>query len=184
MNKQFIAILGAGESGVGAALLAKAKGFEVFVSDRGKIKPKYEQELIENEIPFEQGQHDEQQILQAQEVIKSPGIPDTVPLIKKIKENGIPVIGEIEFASRYTQAKIVGITGSNGKTTTTLLTYHILKECGLEVGMGGNVGTSFSRSILEDNWPLYVLELSSFQLDNIEEFRSDISMILNISPDQ
>ncbi|MEO0338341.1 MAG: UDP-N-acetylmuramoyl-L-alanine--D-glutamate ligase [Bacteroidota bacterium] len=178
-----LVVLGAGESGVGAALLAKKEGFEVFVSDRGIIKDKYKEELADKGIPYEECQHDESRILKALEVIKSPGIPDKVPLIKRLKKAGISVIGEIEFASRYTDAKVVGITGSNGKTTTTLLTYHLLKTAGLEVALGGNIGVSFARNVAFNNRSLHVLELSSFQLDGTQAFRPDIAMILNISPD-
>lgn len=178
-----VVVLGAGESGVGAALLAKQQGYEIFVSDRGPIKEQYKKELIENDIPYEEGQHSEKKIFEATEVIKSPGIPDKVELIQKIKARGIPVISEIEFASKHTQATTVAITGSNGKTTTTNLIYHLLKTSGLDVAVGGNVGYSFARLLTEDEHAIYVLELSSFQLDGIKDFRPHISILLNITPD-
>ena len=178
-----IIILGGGESGVGAALLAKAKGFEVFLSDKGLLSDKYKEILAQNDIPFEEGEHTESQILSADEVIKSPGIPDKVELIKKIHSLKIPVISEIEFAARYTKAKIIAITGSNGKTTTTLLTYHILKNAGLNVGLAGNVGESFAKQVINDTFDYFVLELSSFQLDNCYDFKADIAILLNITPD-
>ena len=178
-----ITILGGGESGVGAALLAKAKGFEVFLSDKGMLSDKYKQILTQNDIPFEEGQHTESKILDAHEVIKSPGIPDKVELIKKLHSLKIPVISEIEFAARYTKAKIIAITGSNGKTTTTLLIYHILKNAGLNVGLAGNVGESFAKQVIEDTFDYFVLELSSFQLDSCYDFKADIAIILNITPD-
>jgi UDP-N-acetylmuramoylalanine--D-glutamate ligase len=178
-----IVILGGGESGVGAALLAKAKGFEVFLSDKGLLSDKYKETLSQNNIPFEEGEHTESKILDADEVIKSPGIPDKVELIKKLQSLKIPVISEIEFASRYTKAKIIAITGSNGKTTTTLLTYHILKNAGLNVGLAGNVGESFAKQVIEDTIDYFVLELSSFQLDNCFDFKADVAILLNITPD-
>jgi UDP-N-acetylmuramoylalanine--D-glutamate ligase len=178
-----ITILGGGESGVGAALLAKAKGFKVFLSDKSLLSDKYKEILAQNDIPFEEGQHTESQILDADEVIKSPGIPDKVELIKKLHSLRIPVISEIEFAARYTKAKIVAITGSNGKTTTTLLTYHILKNAGLNIGLAGNVGESFAKQVIEDTFDYFVLELSSFQLDNCYDFKADVAIILNITPD-
>lgn len=178
-----IVILGAGESGVGAALLAKKMGYEVLVSDYGKIQAHYQAELKNNGIPYEEGRHDEERILRATEVVKSPGIPDTVPLLLKLQARGIPVISEIEFAARHTKAKIIGITGTNGKTTTTRLTYHLLKEAGLDVAIGGNVGYSFARNVLARAYDWQVLELSSFQLDGIVDFRPDIALLLNISPD-
>jgi UDP-N-acetylmuramoylalanine--D-glutamate ligase len=178
-----IVILGGGESGVGAALLAKAKGFEVFLSDKGLLSDKYKETLSQNNIPFEEGKHTESKILDANEVIKSPGIPDKVALIKKLQSLKIPVISEIEFASRYTKAKIIAITGSNGKTTTTLLTYHILKNVGLNVGLAGNVGESFAKQVIEDTFDYFVLELSSFQLDNCFDFKADVAILLNITPD-
>jgi UDP-N-acetylmuramoylalanine--D-glutamate ligase len=178
-----IVILGGGESGVGAALLAKAKGFEVFLSDKSLLSDKYKETLSQNQIPFEEGEHTESKILDANEVIKSPGIPDKVELIKKLHSLRIPVISEIEFASRYTKAKIIAITGSNGKTTTTLLTYHILKNAGLNVGLAGNVGESFAKQVIEDIFDYFVLELSSFQLDNCFNFKADVAILLNITPD-
>jgi UDP-N-acetylmuramoylalanine--D-glutamate ligase len=178
-----IIILGGGESGVGAALLAKAKGFEVFLSDKSVLSDKYKEILAQNNILFEEGTHTESIILSADEVIKSPGIPDKVELIKKLHSLKIPVISEIEFAARYTKAKIIAITGSNGKTTTTLLTYHILKNAGLNVGLAGNVGESFAKQVIEDTFDYFVLELSSFQLDNCYNFKADVAMILNITPD-
>ncbi|MDA3890287.1 MAG: UDP-N-acetylmuramoyl-L-alanine--D-glutamate ligase [Salinivirgaceae bacterium] len=178
-----IAILGAGESGVGAALLAKEKGFTVFVSDFGEIADKYKQELDNNEIAWEEGKHSESKILTAKELIKSPGIPDTSPIVVKVKEQAIPVISEIEFACRYTQAFMIAITGSNGKTTTTLLTYEILQRAGLNVGIAGNVGISFARQVATENFDYYVLELSSFQLDGLFDFRADIAVLMNITPD-
>lgn len=178
-----IVILGGGESGVGAALLAKAKGFEVFLSDKGMLSDKYKETLSQNNIPFEEGEHTEAKILDASEVIKSPGIPDKVELIKKLHSLRIPVISEIEFASRYTKAKIIAITGSNGKTTTTLLTYHLLKNAGLNVGLAGNIGDSFAKQVIEDTFDYFVLELSSFQLDNCFDFKADVAILLNITPD-
>ncbi len=182
MSKRLV-ILGGGESGVGAAILAKKKGFEVFVSDRGEIKDRYKSVLKNIDVEWEDGKHTESKILNATEVIKSPGIPDTVPLILKIKEKGIQVISEIEFAGRYTNAKIIGITGSNGKTTTALLTFHMLKKAGLNVGLAGNIGDSLAKQVAEDDRGFYVLELSSFQLDGMVDFKVDIAMILNITPD-
>jgi UDP-N-acetylmuramoylalanine--D-glutamate ligase len=178
-----IAILGAGESGVGAAILAQKKGFEVFVSDKGNIAQKYKDVLSQYSIQWEEGKHSEQAILNSDEVIKSPGIPEKAELIKKLRAKNIPVISEIEFAGRYTKAKIICITGSNGKTTTTLLTYHILKKAGLNVGLAGNVGDSFARKVAEENHDVYVLELSSFQLDDMYDFKADIAILLNITPD-
>jgi UDP-N-acetylmuramoylalanine--D-glutamate ligase len=182
-DKLNIAILGAGESGVGAAILALQKGHQVFVSDKGQIKDNYAEELSQLGIPFEAGSHDEARILAADLVIKSPGIPDKAPLMQAILAKGIPVIAEIEFAARYTQNFTVGITGSNGKTTTTNLLYHLLATAGLDVAMGGNVGKSFARILAERDYPYYVLELSSFQLEGIVDYRPNISMILNITPD-
>ena len=184
MNKnQHIAILGAGESGVGAALLAKAKGFIPFVSDNGSIKQSYQKELNDNAIGFEQGGHTESKILSAGLIIKSPGIPDSVALVKKAVANGIPVISEIEFAGRYTQKKLICITGSNGKTTTTLWIHHILKNAGVAVAMAGNIGESLARQVVADVADVYVVELSSFQLDGMFEFKADIAILLNITPD-
>jgi len=178
-----LVILGSGESGVGTAILAKQKGFEVFVSDKSEIKEKYKSQLIEENILFEEGKHTEEKILNADEVVKSPGIPDKVELIKKLRAQSTPVISEIEFAGRYTTAKKICITGSNGKTTTTLLTYHILKKAGYNVGLGGNVGKSFALQVARENFDYYVLELSSFQLDGMFDFKADISVLLNITPD-
>lgn len=182
MSKRLV-ILGGGESGVGAAILAKQKGFEVFVSDRGEIKDKYKSVLKSIDVEWEEGKHTESKILNASEVVKSPGIPDTVPLIIKLKEQAIPVISEIEFTGRFTKAKIVGITGSNGKTTTALLTFHLLQSAGLNVGLAGNVGDSFAKQVAQSQKDIYVLELSSFQLDGMYDFKVDIAMILNITPD-
>ena len=178
-----IVILGAGESGVGSAILAQKKGFEVFVSDLGKIKEKYKEVLRNNRFDFEEEKHSKQRILDANLVIKSPGIPDNAPLILELQEKGIPVISEIEFAGRYTNAKTICITGSNGKTTTTMLLYHILKNAGMNVGMAGNVGQSFARQVAEENYDVFVLELSSFQLDGMFGFKADIAILLNITPD-
>ena len=177
-----LVILGGGESGVGTALLGKAKGYDVFVSDKGKIKEKYKQVLIHNEIEWEDEKHTEAEILNADIIMKSPGIPDKAPLVKQIREQGILVVSEIEFASKYTNATIVGITGSNGKTTTATLTHHLLKG-ELEVGLAGNIGDSFAKQILEKDYPNYVLEISSFQLDDIVDFKPHIAVITNISPD-
>jgi len=181
--KKRIVILGAGESGVGAAVLAKKKGFGIFVSDFGKIKEKYKNVLSQFEIKFEEGKHTENLILKADEVIKSPGIPDEAELVKKVKKTGIKVISEIEFAGRYTSAKKICITGSNGKTTTTLLTYHILKKAGLNAGLAGNVGQSFAMQVAEKDFDYYVLEISSFQLDGMCDFKADIAVLMNITPD-
>ncbi len=177
-----LAILGGGESGVGTALLGKAKGFEVFLSDKGKIKDNYKEVLLHNEIEFEDEQHTESKILNADIVMKSPGIPDKVDIVMQIREKGIQVVSEIEFASKYTKATLVGITGSNGKTTTATLIHHILKQ-ELEVGLSGNIGKSFAQQILELDYPNYVLEISSFQLDDIQDFKPHIAVLLNITPD-
>ena len=181
--KQRVVILGAGESGVGAAILAKKKGFEVFVSDSGTIKEKYKNVLGNFEIDFEVGKHTERQILNADLVVKSPGIPETAPLVQQLHQKGTPVISEIEFGGRYTDAKKVCITGSNGKTTTTLLTYHILKSAGLNVGLAGNVGNSFAWQVATEEHDVYVIEISSFQLDNMYDFKADVAVLLNITPD-
>jgi UDP-N-acetylmuramoylalanine--D-glutamate ligase len=178
-----IAILGAGESGVGSAVLALKQGYDVLLSDLGTIKDKYKKVLLDYGIRFEENQHDEAWILSANEVIKSPGIPDKAPLIKKLHEQGISVISEIEFAARYTNATLIGITGTNGKTTTTLLTYHILTKAGLNVGLAGNIGKSFALQVAENNFEYYVLELSSFQLDGMFKVRLNIAVLLNITPD-
>jgi UDP-N-acetylmuramoylalanine--D-glutamate ligase len=175
--------LGGGESGVGAAVLAKRKGFDVFLSDSGAIKPKYKEILDRYEIMYEENGHTEALILNANEVVKSPGIPDKAPIVQRLREQGTPIISEIEFAGRYTTAKTVCITGSNGKTTTTMLTYHILKNAGLKVGLAGNVGDSFALQVAECDYDYYVIELSSFQLDGMTDFRADIAILLNITPD-
>lgn len=178
-----ITVLGGGESGTGAAILAKRKGFEVFLSDSGMLKEIYQKMLNDEGIEWEQGQHSEDRILSATEVIKSPGIPEKAPLIKKLREQGTPVISEIEFAARYTNAKMICITGTNGKTTTTLLTYHILKNAGLNVGLAGNIGHSFAYQVATENFEYYVLELSSFMLDDMYNFKADIAILTNITPD-
>ncbi len=178
-----IVVLGGGESGVGAAILAKDKGFDVFLSDFGKIPARYSEQLAAEAIPFEDGKHTEELILNADEVIKSPGIPPTAPIMVKITQRGIPVISEIEFAGRYTDAKMVCITGSNGKTTTTLLTYHILKNAGINVGLAGNVGKSLALQVAREKHDVYVIELSSFQLENMYDFKANVAVMLNITPD-
>jgi len=178
-----IVILGAAESGAGAAVLAQRKGFDVFVSDAGKIAEKYKDVLRKHGIAFEEGGHSEEKILNATEVIKSPGIPDKADVVKKITGKKIPVISEIEFAGRYTKATMIGITGTNGKTTTTLLTHHILKKAGLNVGLAGNVGRSLAMQVAEENYDHYVIELSSFQLDGMFDFRCNIAILTNITPD-
>ncbi len=178
-----ITVLGAGESGIGAALLAQQSGYKVFVSDAGIIKECYRRELADNSIPNEEGKHTWTNICDSDLIVKSPGIPDATPLILKLIAQGIPVISEIEFACRHTSAPIIGITGSNGKTTTTRLTYHLLKTAGLNAGIGGNVGYSFARNITENKYDYHVLELSSFQLDGITSFRPKVAILLNITPD-
>ena len=183
MEQKRIVVLGAGESGTGAAILAKVKGFDVWLSDMGKIAPKYKEKLEEFQVNWEEGTHSEDKILMADEVIKSPGIPDKAPIIKKIISKNIPIISEIEFAGRYTDAKMVCITGSNGKTTTTLLTYHILQAAGLNVGLAGNVGKSLAYQVATEKHDVYVIELSSFQLDNMYEFKANIAVLMNITPD-
>jgi len=182
MDKRIV-ILGAGESGTGAAILAKKEGFDVFVSDFSSIQFKYKDMLEQRRIPYEEKQHTEAAILNADEIIKSPGIPDNAPIVRKIIEQNIPVISEIEFAGRYTNAKMICITGSNGKTTTTMLTFHILRQAGLDVGLAGNVGNSLALQVAETPHEYYVIELSSFQLDNMYDFRADIAILLNITPD-
>lgn len=182
MSKRIV-ILGAGESGAGAAVLAKKQGFDVFVSDMSAIKDKYKELLNSHDIAWEEGKHTEELILNADEVIKSPGIPNDVPLILKLQEKGTPVISEIEFAGRYTKAKMICITGSNGKTTTTSLIYHIFKSAGLNVGLAGNIGQSLALQVAECNYDYYIIELSSFQLDNMYNFRANIAVLLNITPD-
>ncbi len=182
MNKKIV-ILGGGESGVGAAILAQKKGFDVFLSDNGFIPALHKQTLSDYGIAFEEAKHSAEQILDASEAIKSPGIPDNAPLIVQLKEKKIPVISEIEFAVRYTKAKIIGITGTNGKTTTTLLTYHLLKESGLNVGLTGNVGFSLAKQVALDDKDYYVVELSSFQLDGMYKSKMHVGVLLNITPD-
>lgn len=182
MSKRIV-VLGAGESGSGAAVLAKIQGFDVFVSDMSAIKDKYKKLLDSYHIEWEESIHTFDKILNADEVIKSPGIPDKATVIQKIKEKNIPIISEIEFAGRYTSAKMICITGSNGKTTTTLLTYHILKNAGLNVGLAGNVGRSLALQVATENFDYYVIELSSFQLDNMYRFKANIAILLNITPD-
>ena len=178
-----IVILGAAESGAGAAVLAKKEGFRVFVSDMGSIKDKYKKMLDDHQIEWEEGHHTEETILDADEVIKSPGIPDEAPMIQKIIAKGIHIISEIEFAGRYTDAKMICITGSNGKTTTTSLIYHIFKEAGYDAGLAGNIGNSLALQVAEDPHEYYIIELSSFQLDNMYDFRANVAVLLNITPD-
>ncbi|MGL2963071.1 UDP-N-acetylmuramoyl-L-alanine--D-glutamate ligase [Flavobacterium sp. RSB2_4_14] len=180
---QRLVILGGGESGVGTAILGKKKGYDVFVSDFGEIKDNYREVLKQYEIKWEDKKHTEDLILNADVVMKSPGIPEKAPIVKKLLGKGIPVISEIEFTAQFTNAKTIGITGSNGKTTTTMLTYHLLKSGGLNVGLAGNIGKSFAWQVAEDNYDCYVLELSSFQLDGCVKYRPDIAIITNISPD-
>ncbi|MDE5423285.1 UDP-N-acetylmuramoyl-L-alanine--D-glutamate ligase [Ancylomarina sp. DW003] len=184
MNMQKkIVVLGAGESGVGAAILAKSKGFDIFVSDKGQVSSTYSKILNDYNIPFEEGKHSEDRILEANEIIKSPGIPDSAPLVKKLVSLDVPVISEIEFAGRYSKAKMICITGSNGKTTTTLLIYHMLKKAGINVGLAGNIGHSLARQVAENDFTHYVVELSSFQLDGMQQFKADIAILMNITPD-
>lgn len=178
-----IVILGAGESGAGAAVLAKKEGFDVFVSDMSKINDKYKKILNDHNIEWEEGHHTEEKILNASEIVKSPGIPKEAPMIKKVMEKGIHIISEIEFASRYTNSKMVCITGSNGKTTTTSLIYHIFKEAGYDAGLAGNIGKSLALQVAEDPHEYYIIELSSFQLDNMYDFHANIAILLNITPD-
>jgi len=182
MKKKRLVILGAGESGVGTALLGKAKGYQVFVSDKGLIKDKYKEVLIHNEVEWEEQKHTESKILNADVVMKSPGIPEKVAIVQQLVQKDIPVISEIEFAAKYTNAVLVGITGSNGKTTTATLTDHILKQ-ELNVGLAGNIGDSFAKQVLEDDYENYVLEISSFQLDGMVDFKPKIAVITNITPD-
>jgi len=182
MKKRMV-ILGAGESGTGSAILALQKGYDVFVSDLNPIADKYQLMLTEAGVAYEQGAHNESLILNADEVIKSPGIPEKAPLIKKLRAQGTSIISEIEFAGRYNKAKTICITGSNGKSTTTLLTYHILKKAGYNVGLGGNIGKSFALQVARENFDYYVLEISSFQLDDMYNFKADVSVLLNITPD-
>ena len=178
-----LVVLGGAESGVGAAVLAKVKGFDVFLSDFGAIKEEYATELRKWDIPFEQGHHTEELVLNADEVVKSPGIPSTAPIVRKLTEQGTHIISEIEFAGRYDTAKKICITGSNGKTTTTSLIYYLLKQAGLNVGLGGNIGKSYAYQVATEHYDYYVLEISSFQLDNVYDFRPDIAIITNITPD-
>ena len=178
-----IVVLGAGESGAGAAVLAKKEGFDVFVSDMSKIAPRYQQMLNDRGITWEEGHHTEELILNANEIIKSPGIPDTAPMVRKAIEKNIPIISEIEFAGRYTNSKMICITGSNGKTTTTSLIYHIFKTAGYDAGLAGNIGNSLALQVAEDPHEYYIIELSSFQLDNMYNFRANIAVLLNITPD-
>src|SRR3712207_527461 len=178
-----IVVLGAGESGAGAAVLAKKEGFEVFVSDMSAIKDKYKKMLDDHHIEWEEQQHTEEKILNADEVIKSPGIPKEAPMVQKLMKQGTHIISEIEFASRYTQSKMVCITGSNGKTTTTSLIYHIFKAAGYDAGLAGNIGRSLALQVAEDPHEYYIIELSSFQLDNMYHFRANIAILLNITPD-
>jgi UDP-N-acetylmuramoylalanine--D-glutamate ligase len=182
-SKKYIVVLGAGESGVGAALLAQKQGYDVFVSDMGSVADQYGKELRDAQISYEENGHTEAKILSASEVVKSPGIPDKAPLIKKLVESGVPVLSEIEFAARFTKSKLICITGSNGKSTTTMLTYHILKTAGINVGLGGNIGKSFAKQVAFENYDYYVLEISSFMLDNMYSFKADIAVLLNITPD-
>ncbi|MBQ0102626.1 MAG: UDP-N-acetylmuramoyl-L-alanine--D-glutamate ligase [Prevotellaceae bacterium] len=178
-----IVILGAGESGAGAAVLAKVKGFDVFVSDKSAIKDNYKKQLDDYQIPWEEGDHTLEKVLNADEVIKSPGIPDKAPVIQQLKAQGTPIISEIEFAGRYTDAKMICITGSNGKTTTTSLIFHILKNAGYNVGLAGNIGRSLALQVATEHFDYYVIELSSFQLDNMYEFKADLAILMNITPD-
>lgn len=178
-----IVVLGAGESGVGAAVLAKKEGFDVFVSDTSKVKDKYKQMLNDHDIEWEEGHHTEEKILNADEVIKSPGIPNEVPMVQKLMAQGTHIISEIEFAGRYTDSKMICITGSNGKTTTTSLIYHIFKSAGYDTGLAGNIGRSLALQVAEDPHEYYIIELSSFQLDNMYDFRANIAILLNITPD-
>ncbi|HNC29452.1 MAG TPA: Mur ligase family protein, partial [Cyclobacteriaceae bacterium] len=182
MSKRVV-ILGGGESGTGAALLAKVKGFDVFVSDQGSIKDKYRDDLVRNKIEFEELKHTEEKILNADLVIKSPGIPEKAEVIKKLKAKGVEIIDEIEFGFRYINGKVIAITGTNGKTTTTLLTYHLMKSAGFSVSLAGNVGESLARKVANGDADWYVLEVSSFQLDGTKTFKPEIGVLLNITPD-
>lgn len=182
MNNRIV-ILGAGESGTGAAILARKHGFDVFISDNGPVKPKYKEMLFDYEIQWEENKHTEKLILEADEIIKSPGIPERSPIIQLIRKKAIRIISEIEFAARYTAAKKICITGSNGKTTTTSLIHHMMKKAGMNVGIAGNIGKSFALQVAEEDYDYYVLELSSFQLDGLYEFKADIAILLNITPD-
>lgn len=183
MEKKLIAIIGGGESGVGAAILAKDKGFDVFLSDSGSLSTKYRDILLKENIPFEEGKHSREIILKAHEVVKSPGVPPTCDIMKEIFDKEIPVISEIEFASRYTDSKMVCITGSNGKTTTTMLTHHIFVRAGIDASLAGNIGKSLAYQVARDPHEVYVIELSSFQLENMYRFKANVAVILNITPD-
>ncbi len=178
-----LVVLGGGISGYGSAILAKKMGYDVFLSDKGSIPERYKERLLEWEVPFEEGTHSEERILTADEAVKSPGIPDKAPIVKALRERGVPIVSEIEFAGRYTSARTICITGSNGKTTTTTLTYKILKEAGYNVALGGNIGESFAYSVATGSFDWYVLELSSFQLDGMIDFRADVGVLMNITPD-
>ncbi|WP_422859130.1 UDP-N-acetylmuramoyl-L-alanine--D-glutamate ligase [Flagellimonas sp. S174] len=178
-----LVVLGGGESGVGTAILGKKEGYQVFVSDKGEIQPKYKEVLEHFEIEWESGKHSDEKILQADVVMKSPGIPDKVPLVQQILAQGIPVISEMEFASKFSNATVIGITGSNGKTTTTMLTHHLLKNGGLNAGLAGNIGDSYAKMVAEQDFDMYALEISSFQLDGIQDFRPHIAVLTNITPD-
>ncbi len=178
-----LVVLGAAESGVGAAILAQKEGYDVFVSDMGSIQPRYKEMLSSHHIEWEEGHHTEERIIDADEAVKSPGIPETAPMVKKLMEKGTPILSEIEFAARYTSARMICITGSNGKTTTTSLIYHILKKAGMDVGLAGNIGHSLALQVAEAPHANYVIELSSFQLDNMYRFRANVAVLLNITPD-
>ena len=178
-----LVVLGGGESGVGTAILGKKKGYQVFVSDKGEIQPKYKEVLEHFEIEWESGKHSEDKILEADVIMKSPGIPDKVPMVQRAVENEIPVISEMEFASQFSEAMVIGITGSNGKTTTTMLTHHLLENAGLNAGLAGNIGDSYAKMVAEKDFDLYALEISSFQLDGIKDFRPHIAILTNITPD-
>ena len=182
-QKKLLSVLGAGESGVGAAVLAQKEGYDVYVSDSGSIKPAYKEMLEKYGLRYDEGHHDENLVLSSTEVLKSPGIPKEAPIVRKVMEKGIPVISEIEFAGRYTDARMICITGSNGKTTTTSLIYHILKAAGYNVGLAGNIGRSLALQVATEHFDYYVIELSSFQLDNMYYFRANIAVLLNITPD-
>ncbi|MBP3288494.1 MAG: UDP-N-acetylmuramoyl-L-alanine--D-glutamate ligase, partial [Muribaculaceae bacterium] len=182
-KRQKLVVLGGGESGVGAAILGKDKGMEVFLSDMGTVAPRYAAMLDAEGIEWEQGHHTPEKILDADIVVKSPGIPPTAPMVRAIADRSIPVISEIEFAGRYTDAKMICITGSNGKTTTTMLTYHILHDAGLNVGLAGNVGRSLALQVAREPHEVYVIELSSFQLENMYDFKANVAVMLNITPD-
>lgn len=178
-----LVILGAGESGVGTAILAKQQGYDVFVSDMGAIKPRYKKTLEENDVKWEEGQHTESEILSATEVVKSPGIPDTAPMVQSLIARNTPILSELEFAKRYSKGKTICITGSNGKTTTTSLIYYIMKKWGIDVGLAGNIGHSYAMQVAKEDHDWYVLEISSFQLDNMFDFRADVAVLMNITPD-